>query len=457
MKGYRTIRTALRALRRNPMRVALTILGIVIGIAAVIAMMEIGNGSSEMIKQAFAGMGTNTILVLPGAAASGGITFGMGSSMTLTPEDCDAIMQQCPAVLTAAPVVRAGGQIVYGNKNWTPPMIYGTTDQFLIIRDWQNMSVGDMFSERDVRNSNMVCVIGQTEVRELFEGANPIGKEIRVRNVSLRVVGVLASKGANMMGMDQDDIVIAPWTTVKYRITGSSLASGSAGSSSSSSTSSTTSTSSLYPNSQLNLYPAISSTQATDSPKFVRFTNVDQIMVSGKSTADIPAAIDQITKLLRERHRIQPGDPDDFDIRNMTEMIRTLTNTTTLMTNLLLCVALISLIVGGVGIMNIMLVSVTERTREIGLRMAVGARGKDILRQFLVEAVVLCLAGGILGILLGHGGSYLVRIILKWPISASPAAIISAVVVSASIGIIFGFYPAWKGSRLDPIEALRYE
>jgi ABC-type antimicrobial peptide transport system permease subunit len=455
MKSSRTIRTALRALRRNPMRVALTILGIVIGIAAVIAMMEIGNGSSEMIKQAFAGMGTNTILVLPGAVASGGISYGMGSSMTLTPEDCDAIIQQCPAVLTAAPVVRAGGQIVYGNKNWTPPMVYGTTDQFLIIRDWQNMSAGDMFSERDVRNSNMVCVIGQTLVRELFEGANPIGKEIRVRNVSLRVVGVLASKGAAMMGMDQDDIVIAPWTTVKYRITGSSYAGGSAGSLSS--TSSTTSTSSLYPNSQLNLYPPVSSTQATNSPKFVRFTNVDQIMVSARSTADIPAVIEQITQLLRERHRILAGDPDDFDIRNMTEMIKTLTNMTTLMANLLLCVALISLVVGGVGIMNIMLVSVTERTREIGLRMAVGARGKDILRQFLVEAVVLCLAGGILGILLGHGGSYLVKLILKWPISASPAAIISAVVVSASIGIIFGFYPAWKGSRLDPIEALRYE
>ena len=455
MKGYRTIRTALRALRRNPMRVALTILGIVIGIAAVIAMMEIGSGSSEMIKQTFAGMGANTILVLPGSAASGGVTFGMGSSMTLTPQDCDAIIQQCPAVRSAAPVVRAGGQVVYGNRNWTPPMIYGTTAQFLVIRDWQSMSAGDMFSERDVRNSNMVCVIGHTLVREIFEGANPIGKEVRIRNVSLRVVGVLASKGANMMGMDQDDIVIAPWTTVKYRITGTSLANVSAGSSSTSS--STTSISSLYPNSQLKLYPELSSTQAANTPKPVRFTNVDQILVSAKSTEDIPAAIEQMTQLLRERHRIQPEELDDFDIRNMTEMVRALTNTTTLMTNLLLCVALISLVVGGVGIMNIMLVSVTERTREIGLRMAVGARGKDILRQFLVEAVVLCLAGGILGILLGHGGSYLVRLLLKWPISASPTAIISAVVVSAGIGIIFGFYPAWKGSRLDPIEALRYE
>jgi ABC-type antimicrobial peptide transport system permease subunit len=316
-----------------------------------------------------------------------------------------------------------------------------------------------MFSERDIRNGSKVCVLGQTLVRELFSGESPIGKELRVQNVSFRVIGVLSSKGANMMGMDQDDILLAPWTTIKYRVTGSTLANvnqSSAGSSSGTG-SAVNSLSQLYPTTQLNLYPVQSATQAADTPLPVRFTNVDQIMAAAEEGDEIPLAMRQISTLLRERHRIRSGETDDFNVRDMTEMMKTLASTAALMTNLLLSVALISLIVGGVGIMNIMLVSVTERTREIGLRMSVGARARDILRQFLVEAVTLCLAGGAIGIMLGCGGSYLVTRLLHWPTETSVTAIMMSVIVSASVGIIFGFYPAWKASRLDPIEALRYE
>jgi ABC-type antimicrobial peptide transport system permease subunit len=322
------------------------------------------------------------------------------------------------------------------------------------VQNW-TIAEGESFTDRDVLNANRVCLLGQTLIRELFQGETPVGKDIRIKNVSFRVVGTLGSKGANMMGMDQDDIILAPWSTIKYRVTGSMLENPNQ--SASSPSSSVNSLNNLYPGSQQNLYPDRSAIQAADNPMPVRFANVDHILVAARGTDDIASAIDQITLLLRERHRIRPGEADDFRIRDMTEMTEALTSTTTLMTNLLLGVAMISLVVGGVGIMNIMLVSVTERTREIGLRMAVGARSRDILWQFLVEAMVLCLVGGGLGILLGHGGSRLVELLLRWPVETSPAAIAAAVIVSASVGIIFGFYPAWKASRLDPIEALRYE
>jgi ABC-type antimicrobial peptide transport system permease subunit len=448
------LRTALRAIRRNPMRTTLTMLGIIIGVGAVIAMMEIGSGSSDAIRQTIARMGANTFLILPGAATSSGIGFGAGSALTLTPQDCGAILRECPSVRAAAPLVRARGQIIYQDRNWIPMSIYGTTPDYLKVREWTDMAEGEIFSNRDVRNSTKVCVIGQTIVRELFEGQNPIGQQIRVMNVPFKVVGVLSSKGANMMGFDQDDIILAPWTTIKFRV-GASSAAQTTQTSGSSETTNTPSQ--LYPNTKVDLYPVPSDTQAMDNPQPVRFTNVDQILAAATSTADIPQAINQITILLRERHHIRKGQPDDFNIRNMTEMTNALSSTTTLMTKLLLAVALISLVVGGVGIMNIMLVSVTERTREIGLRMAVGARARDILRQFLIEAVVLCLTGGIIGILLGCGGSYLVTYFLRWPTETSVAAILASVIVSASVGIIFGYYPAWKASRLDPIEALRYE
>ncbi len=453
----RTLQTALRALRRNPMRATLTTLGIVIGVGAVIAMMEIGAGSSAQIQKGISSMGANVLLVMPGTTSTAGVMQSSGSMTTLTPQDCDAILRECPAVRTAAPVVRARTQVVYGSRNWEPNSIYGTTAAFLDVRQLGPMAQGEMFTDRDIRNGNRVCVVGKTLVRELFQGASPIGKEIRVKNVTFRVVGVLRSKGANMMGMDQDDILIAPWSTIKYRVAGSTLGSANQSISSGSSSSSVNTLSNLYPSGQTSLYPERSEVQMANNPMPVRFTNVDQILACARSPKSIPAAIKQITELLRRRHHLGPGDPDDFSIRDMTEMSNVLTSTTSLMTNLLLCVATISLIVGGVGIMNIMLVSVTERTREIGLRMAVGAQPRDILRQFLVEAVVLCLIGGAVGISLGRGASTLVRMLLGWPTALSVGAIVAAVAVSAAVGILFGYYPAWKASRLDPIEALRYE
>jgi ABC-type antimicrobial peptide transport system permease subunit len=464
MKFYRTCKLALWALRRNILRAALTTLGIVIGIAAVIAMMEIGHGSALAIQRTIASMGANNLLVMPGTAASGGVTFGAGSKMTLTPQDADAIEQECPAVGSVAPVVRARTQVVYGNRNWVPLYIYGTTPTFLPVRNWTDMAAGDPFTERDVRSYSQVCLIGQTLVRELFGGQSPIGKEIRVQSVDFKVIGVLPNKGANMMGMDQDDILLAPWTTIKYRVVGASVSNQNQSSTTSQSGTSTDQTSAqvntlnqIYPNTQQNLYPAPSTTQQADTPQPVRFVNVDQILVAVRAAEQIPAAMQQITDLLRERHHIRPGEPDDFTIRDMTEISNTMSSTTALMTKLLLGVAMISLVVGGVGIMNIMLVSVTERTREIGLRMAVGAEPGDILRQFLSEAVVLCLIGGVVGIGLGRGSSYLVTLLLHWPTAVSVEAIVAAVVVSATVGILFGYYPAWKASRLDPIDALRYE
>jgi ABC-type antimicrobial peptide transport system permease subunit len=455
---------AILALRRNVMRSVLTTLGIIIGVGAVITMMEIGKGSATAVKQTIASMGANNLLVMPGTASSGGVSFGSGSVITLTPQDAEGILRECPAVDAVAPVVRARTQVVYGSRNWVPMYIYGTTPSFLEVRDWQEMDEGEPFTDRDVLGGTKVCLLGQTLVRELFGGESPVGKEVRVQNVTFRVVGVLSRKGANMMGLDQDDILLAPWTTIKYRVAGVSASTANqsaAGSSSQPGTVSVTvnSTSQLYPTSsyQALIYPQTSVNEAADTPQPVRFTNVDQIMARAASTPEIRTAIRQITDLLHERHHIRTGQPDDFSIRDMTEMSMALASTSNLMAALLLGVALISLIVGGVGIMNIMLVSVTERTKEIGLRMAVGARAKDILRQFLVEAIVLCLLGGAMGIVFGRGGSFAFRVLLNWPTETSLEAIVAAVLVSATVGVVFGYYPAWKASRLDPIEALRYE
>jgi ABC-type antimicrobial peptide transport system permease subunit len=335
----------------------------------------------------------------------------------------------------------------------------GTTPAFLEVRDWEDLSEGDVFTDLDVRNWNRVCLVGATIKKEVFDGESPVGKEIRLNNVTFKVIGVLSPKGANMVGMDQDDIVIAPWTTIKYRVSATGVSTSSVSATSTSSTSINT-LNNLYP-AATTIYPAADATQAADTPQPIRFTTVDQIYTKAATTSQIPLAIDQMTDLLRERHHIHPDKDDkyndDFNIRDMTEMTKTMSSASALMGILLLVVAAISLIVGGVGIMNIMLVSVTERTREIGLRMAVGARSYHILRQFLVEAVVLCLIGGGIGILFGRVGSMGVRFFMRWPTQPSLLAIMAAVGVSASVGIVFGFYPAWKASRLDPIEALRYE
>lgn len=452
MTPLRTVRTALRGLRRNVTRSALTVLGIVIGIAAVIAMMEIGKGSSNSIARTIASMGANMMLVMPGTAASGGVSFGAGSVLTLTAEDCEAILRECPSIAAATPIVRVRTQVIYRDRNWVPQFIYGASPAYLDVRDWRDLTDGDMFTPTDVRNASRVCVVGQTIVRELFDGYSPVGKELRIQSVAFRVVGVLSRKGANTFGSDQDDVILAPWTTIKYRVVGSTGGGAAAGGNAASSATSN----SVYPGAP-SVFPTPSAAQASDLPMPVRFANVDQIMVSAVSAGQISSGIRQITEVLRQRHRIRAGEPDDFTIRDMTEMAKALSSTTTMMTNLLLAVALISLLVGGVGIMNIMLVSVTERTREIGLRMAVGARSRDILRQFLTEATVLCLMGGIVGLGVGRGSAVLVNQILHWPVASSIEAIIASIAVSAIVGIAFGFYPAWKASRLDPIEALRYE
>jgi macrolide transport system ATP-binding/permease protein len=455
-----TWRTALAALRRNKMRAGLSALGVIIAVAAVIAMTEIGQGSKAALQKSIASMGANTIMIFAGTTNTGGVNKGTGSAVTLTPQDAEEIARQCSAVKNVATIVRARSQIVYGNRNCVPENILGVTPSYLEVRDWNKMSSGEMFSDRDVRNCNKVCVIGNTVKKNLFPGLSPIGKEIRINNVPFRVVGVLSRKGANMVGMDQDNIVLAPWSTVKYRVSGSTLTntnqSSSAGGSSSSTTDKVNTLNSLYPDA-ISLYLSHTSTQEADTPQLVRFTNIDQIIVKAVSETKVSRAMEQITKLLRERHRIRKGDEDDFSVRDMAEMTKIMTSTTQLMSSLLLVVAMISLVVGGVGIMNIMLVSVTERTREIGLRMAVGARSHHILRQFMVEAIVLCLVGGAIGIMLGRGASLLVRWMVHWPTQASLATIAAAVAVSVAVGVVFGFYPAWKASRLDPIEALRYE
>jgi ABC-type antimicrobial peptide transport system permease subunit len=404
----------------------------------------------------FAGPSATGIGLAPGAIKARDF-IGSGSVTTLTPQDAEAILRECPAVNSVAPVVRARTQVVYGNRNWVPMYIYGTTPSFLEVRAWEEMAEGEAFTDRDVRNASKVCRLGQTLVRELFSNESPLDKEVRVQNVSFRVMGVLTRKGANLMGLDQDDILLAPWTTIKYRVSNSTLANVNQSATTADTTQQVNTLNRLYPVSPTGPYPMPSVTQAADTPLPVRFTNVDQILTGATTTADIPVAISQIPTLLRERHHIRPGQPEDFNIRDMTEMTRALSSTSQLMSGLLLCVALISLVVGGVGIMNIMLVSVTERTREIGLRMAVGARARDILRQFLCEAIFLSLSGGAMGILLGRGGSYLVSVLLHWPTEPSLPAIVAAVLISATVGVLFGFYPAWKASRLDPIEALRYE
>jgi macrolide transport system ATP-binding/permease protein len=453
---FRTIRMARQALRRNILRSVLTTLGIIIGVAAIITVVEIGLGSSSAIKNTLLGMGAGNLVVLNGTASTSGLLLGRGSLKSLTPEDADVISTECSAVRAVAPIVDARSPVVHGNRNWLPSNIMGTTPSFLQLRDWDVVR-GTTFTQEDILGSRKVCILGQTLVRELFPEESPVGKEVFIQNVPFHVIGVLSAKGTNVAGLDQDDILLAPWTTIKYRVSGSSTPAGSVPVDALENAQQINSLNQRYPSRSLKLYQQPSLSQQADNPSLVRFDTVDRIIVQTRSPEEIPVAMGQITQLLRERHRILPGDEDDFYVRDWTELIRTLQTIIRLVTLALAGVAMISLVVGGVGIMNIMLVSVTERTREIGLRMAVGATPRAILAQFLVEAVILCLLGGLLGIALGRGGTLLASLWLEWPPQSSLPAVLTAVVVSVTTGLIFGFYPAWKASRLDPIEALRYE
>ncbi len=452
MKKLRVIKSALKSICRNPTRTFLTTLGIIIGIAAVIALMEIGDGAQKTLKETIENMGVNTIRVWGGPITRGGVRSGSGGRANITLADARNILKSCPSVSAVSPVVSVRGQVIYGGKNWSPFSINGVNEDYLKISNWE-LEEGEPIDAVKVARGSKVCLVGATIVRELFYGENPIGKLLRIQNVSFKIIGVLKSKGANMMGMDQDDCVLAPWTAVKLRLKGAGSSSISSSSSSTTTTTTTTSSTSDIYTSGVSFYPEVS--DANMPP--VRFVNVDSLIISSTSADNVYKAYDEVVAAMRESHKLADDEEDDFRVRTLAEFTDMMTSTTKTMTNLLLCVAFISLLVGGIGIMNIMLVSVTERTREIGLRMAVGARAGDILKQFLIESVVICVIGGIMGIIVGHGLSMAITAIMNWPSAVSPRAIFISVGISALVGVIFGYYPAWKAARLDPIEALRYE
>ena len=408
-----TIRVAFRALRKNKLRAGLTVLGVVIGIAAVTTMVSIGESAGAYVQGQLQSLGTNVIIVQPGMGQSGGVREA--NMPTLTARDARAIAAECPAVLAVTPIVGVGGQAIYGNVNWKPKEMWGVGADYPTVRNWP-MRAGVFFTDSDVSTAGRVCIIGHTVAIKLFQTADPIQQTIRIKNISLLVIGVLERKGANMVGQDQDDIIVMPYTTVKQTLQSS------------------------------------------------QFDNVNAIMVSARTQEQMADAESQIHELLLERHRIHPGEQPDFRVQNMTEIANIMSIVTGTITLLLSAIAGISLLVGGVGIMNIMLVSVTERTREIGIRMAVGARARDILRQFLVEAVLLSGLGGIVGVALGILASAGITAIInsfagdaKWPVVVSFPAATVALIFAAGVGMIFGYYPARRASKLDPIDALRYE
>ncbi|HVR87150.1 MAG TPA: ABC transporter permease [Planctomycetota bacterium] len=396
----------IRSLLRNKTRSALTMLGIVIGIASVIAMVAIGEGASHLVESQVRSLGSNMIMIMPGVLQNSGVSLGGGTRMTLTPDDADAIRRTIPGVKAVSPVVQTRGQLVYGDQNWLPQSVRGEGEDYLAVKDWDIVD-GAFFTAEDVAAARKVCVIGNTVVENLFDEEPPVGKTIRIQNMPFRVIGVLGLKGSSPGGEDQDDVVIVPWTTAKHVLRGS------------------------------------------------RFNNLDVLLVSSTEEGNMPEVQREVTGLLRERHHLSSEQEEDFRMLSMTDMVEASTRTTKIMTTLLATIASISLIVGGVGIMNIMLVTVTERTREIGLRMAVGARRSDILRQFLSEGVLMAIVAGILGMLLGAAATYLVRALFHWPIFVSPAAVLLAFGSSSAVGIFFGFYPSLRASRLDPIAALR--
>jgi len=400
-----TFRIALRALARNKLRAFLTMLGIIIGVGAVIAMVAIGEGAKATIRSQISALGTNVLIVLPGSNNLGGVRGGSGNRNTLLDSDARAMTTELSSVAYASPVVRRQEQLIAGNLNWSS-LVQGVAPEIQQIRDWQIRS-GRFIHEGDIGSAAKVAVIGQTVARELFGNDDPLDSVIRIRNIPFRVIGTLVAKGQTGQGQDQDDTVMIPYTTMQKRL--------------------------------------------------LRITFVNSIAVRATSAEKVQEAEEQITLLLRQRHRIQVGREDDFTVRNLSDIAEAAQSTARVMAVLLGSVAGISLLVGGIGIMNIMLVSVTERTREIGIRMAVGARGRDIMLQFLVEAVVMAATGGIIGILLGMGSSQILKIWAQWPTLIDPAVVAVAFFFSGAVGVFFGFYPARKAASLDPIDALRYE
>jgi putative ABC transport system permease protein len=410
MKLLATVQIALSALRVNKMRSALTMLGIIIGVAAVIAMVAVGSGATARIQEQIQSIGSNVIIVLSGSINSGGIRLGSGASQTLTEDDAKSMAAECPAVEAASPTVRGGAQVIYGNNNWATS-IQGVTPEYLSIRDY-SVESGQAFTSQDVDAATKTALLGKTVVTKLFGDADPVGQVIRIKNVPFTVMGVLSPKGQSPTGQDQDDTVIVPLSTAKRKVLGSS---------------------------QANL------------------NSVSTIMVQARGPKLMKDAEQQITDLLRQRHRLQLAQDDDFSVRNLEEVFSAQETSAHVMSILLAAIASVSLVVGGIGIMNIMLVSVTERTREIGVRVAIGAKKRDIRTQFLVEAVTLALLGGVIGIVTGLSASALISFLAKWSTLISPMAIVLAFGFSALVGVFFGWYPAKKAAALDPIVALRYE
>ncbi len=399
---------ALRALMVNKMRSALTMLGIIIGVGAVIAMVAVGTGAKQRIADQIASMGSNLLIILSGSSTSGGLRFGSGTVPTLTADDAKAILNEIPSVKYVAPTLPGGAQVVFGNQNWST-IINGTTPEALEIRDWP-VETGRSLTQQDVDGASKVCILGKTVVDNLFGGIDPVGQIIRIKMVPFTVVGVLASKGQSTYGQDQDDTIVVPLTTAQKKLFGMQF------------------------------------------PGMVRM-----ILVQAQAPEVMKDVESQINDLLRQRHHIQPKQDNDFSVRNLTEIMSTAEQSANVMRYLLFAIASISLIVGGIGIMNIMLVSVTERTREIGIRIAVGAKGRDILLQFLIESLVLSLIGGTMGIGIGVAGTLVLSKLTQWPTLFSVEAILLAFLFSGSVGVFFGFYPARKASMLNPIEALHYE
>lgn len=399
------LKIALKALNNNKLRCFLTMLGIIIGVASVITMLAIGQGSKDSIKAQISEMGSNMIMIHPGGDRRGGVRQSADDMQTLRIADYEAL-RSASSIAAVSPSVNSGGQFINGNNNW-PSSLYGVTPEYLDIRKLK-LGQGEMFTDQDIKSAAKVCLLGKTVVDNLFpDGSDPIGRTIRFNKIPLTVIGVLESKGTNSMGMDQDDVVLAPYTTVMKRV--------------------------LAVDYLQSLFASALSEDMTDQ------------------------AIDEITEILRTNHRLQPGADDDFTIRSQQELSQMMNSTSDMMTVLLACIAGISLLVGGIGIMNIMYVSVTERTREIGLRMSIGARGRDILAQFLIEAVIISVSGGVIGVLIGGIASWVVNVVAHWPVNVQIYSVILSFAVCTVTGVFFGWYPAQKAANLDPIEAIRYE